>query len=120
MSSIGSKPNNANNEDYIKSILRPRINWAGTTVVLIGDKTHKRDWVDWEIEQANKLGKRIVGVYIRGCSDADIPENLENYGDALVAWNGDSIVDAINGNDIWQTPNGDPRPQTSQSSGTTC
>ena len=34
-------PNNANNEEYIKSLIRPRIDWAGTTVVLIGKNTSK-------------------------------------------------------------------------------
>ena len=54
-SSIDStKPNEASNPEYIKSLLRSRIQWAGTTVVLIGPKTHTREWVNYEIEQSNK------------------------------------------------------------------
>lgn len=53
-------PNNANNEEYIKSLIRPRIDWAGTTVVLIGKNTSKSDYVNWEIEHAASKGKRIV------------------------------------------------------------
>ena len=50
-SSIDStKPNDASNPDYIRQLLRDRIEWAGTTIVLIGPKTHTREWVDWEIE----------------------------------------------------------------------
>ena len=35
-----SKPNDANNPDYIKSLLRPRMEWAGTTIVLISHEKH--------------------------------------------------------------------------------
>ena len=59
-------PNNAHNEEYIKSIIRPRIDWAGTTVVLIGKDTSKSEYVNWEIEHAARKGKRIVGVYLPG------------------------------------------------------
>ena len=30
-------PNNATNEDYIKSFIRPEIRWAGTVVVLMAN-----------------------------------------------------------------------------------
>ncbi len=98
-SSITSdKPNNAKNEDYIKQeILNPQIKWAGTVVVYISPDTWKSEWVNWEIEQAHKLGKRIVGVWEYGVEDCKIPEALEKYGDAMVGWNGESIIDAITG-----------------------
>lgn len=57
-SSIDStKPNQASNADYIRSLLRDRIRWAGTTIVLIGPRTHTRDWVNWEIEQSSETGE---------------------------------------------------------------
>lgn len=104
-----SKPNQANSEEYIRTILRSRIDWAGTMLVLIGPSTHTRPWVDWEIEYANSKGKRIVGVYIRDGKEADVPANLDLYGDALVGWNYDAIMDAIRGeSDQFQTPEGEP------------
>lgn len=107
---VESDPNNANNTEYIKSIIRPQIDWAGKIIVLIGPKTHERDWVNWEIEHAAKNGdKRIVGVYLRGEMDSESPEMLENYGHACVAWNTDKIVAALEGDDIWQDSNGQPR-----------
>lgn len=106
-SSIDStKPNNASNEQYIKNeILKPGVDWAGTVIVLIGDKTHTRDYVDWEIKYAQKEGKRVVGIYIRGCTDAELPESFKEYGDALIGWNSDRIIDAIEGKDnSWSNP----------------
>jgi hypothetical protein len=92
------KPNAASDPDYIKQeILAPQIEWASTLVVYVSPDTKDSEWVTWEIEYANKLGKRIVGVWERGSNDCEIPEALERYGDAMVGWHGESIVDAITG-----------------------
>ena len=84
-------------DETIRRLLRMKISWASTMVVLIGKDTHTRPWVEWEITQAAKQGKRIVGVYAYGGTDAEKPAALERYGSAIVAWNTDSILDAIDG-----------------------
>ncbi len=105
-----TKPNDAKNPNYIKSeILAPRIKWAGTMIVLVSPDTHKSDWVDWEIEYANKNDTRIVGVWYRGAKESDLPENLENYGDSMVGWNGKAIIDAIEGTNSWTKSDGQSR-----------
>lgn len=92
------KFNGASNEEYIKyGILKPRIEWAGVLVVYVSPETKNSDWVNWEIECAHREGKRIVGVWEWGAKDCELPEALERYGDAVVGWNGESIIDAING-----------------------
>jgi hypothetical protein len=102
-------PNEAHNEEYIKdSILRPGIEWAGTLVVIVTPDTKNSKWVEWEIECANKLGKRIVGVWAQGSAESDLPLPLKNHADAMVGWNGDRIASAISGNDNWQRPDGSP------------
>jgi hypothetical protein len=84
-------------DETIKRLLRMKISWSSTVVVLIGRDTHSRPWVNWEIEQAAKQGKRIVGVYAYGGTDAEKPDALEKYGSAIVAWSTSSVVDAIEG-----------------------
>lgn len=110
-SSIDStKPNDASNTDYIKSLLRDGIKWAGTTIVLIGPKTSTRWWVDYEIEQSNKMGNRIVGVHLQGETESEVPDSFDKHGDALVGWNGDRIIDAIEGRiNNFQNPDGSPQ-----------
>ncbi len=109
-SSIDASQNQAKNSDYIESLIRPKIKWAGTVIVLIGPDTHTRDWVDWEIEYAHSLDKRIIGVYVQGGKESDVPKNLNVYGDALVGWDSDKIIGAIEGkHDDWLTPEGSPR-----------
>lgn len=107
-----SRPNEAKDPDYIKSqILAPRIQWAGCIIVLISPDTHTSDWVDWEIEYAAKQGKRVIGVFVRGAQDSDVPRNLDVYADDVHGWSGPSIIDAIEGktND-WINADGTVRP----------
>lgn len=102
-----SNPNNANSHEYIKSsILAPQINWAGTLLVYVSLGTQNSEWVNWEIEYAAKLGKRIVGVWEHGAKNCQLPSALEEYADAVVGWHGNSIIDAINGKDSWEKSDG--------------
>lgn len=118
-SSIRAKPANIERlekglvkDEVIRRLLRMKVSWAGTVVVLIGKETHSRPWVDWEIEQAQKQDKRIVGVWAQGSTEADLPPNLEKYADAIVGWQSDRIIDAIDGKlDNWQKPDGTAWPK---------
>lgn len=100
--------NNATNEQYIKhELIKPQMSWAGTVIVLIGKETSKSDYVNWEIKTAAEMGKRIIGVYLQGAKEEDIPSELIEHGDNLVGWNGDKIVRAISGEDMdWENPDG--------------
>ena len=102
------KFNEAQNEEYIKyQILAPRINWSSVLVVYISPEAKNSDFVNWEIEYAHRQGKRIVGVWERGAKDCEMPDALDRYADAVVGWNGESIVDAINSDsNDWYQPNG--------------
>jgi hypothetical protein len=111
-SSINSaNPNQANNHDYIKrEILAPQIAWAGTLIVLITPATKSSDWVNWEIECAFKMGKRIVGVWDSGETGCDVPDALDKYANAVVPWRGEQVIDAIFGKvDEWRNPDGSAR-----------
>lgn len=104
------KPNNATSPGYIKSeILAPRIKWASTLIVYISPETKNSEWVNWEIEYAHKHGKTIVGVWEHGASGCEVPEALDAYGHALVGWNADKIIAAVNGDyEQFETPEGVP------------
>lgn len=108
-----SNPNEASNEEYIKrEILAPRIQACSTMVVLITHDTAKSPWVNWEIRHAIAQGKNVVGVYAQGATDADVPEELAKYAAAIVGWQSERIVAAINGDLTgWDDPIvGGPRP----------
>lgn len=126
-SSVRMKPENQRrmeekrvSDKVIERILRMKISWASTVVVLIGKDTHERKWVNWEIDKANEQGKRIVGVFVRGGTEADIPPSLEKYGSAIVNWNTDSIMAAIDGQNDFQNPDGTNRQGPNSGSTSTC
>lgn len=106
-----AKFNNAANEHYIKTqILGPHIRWASVLVVYVSPETKNSPWVNWEIESAHKQGKRIVGVWAWGERGCELPEALDRYGNAVVGWNGESIIDAITGkSDTWRNQDGSSR-----------
>ncbi|GAB1397144.1 hypothetical protein MASR1M65_19230 [Saprospiraceae bacterium] len=116
-SSIRVKPGNQDrlnnkmvSDETIKRLLKMKMSWAGTVVVLIGSETHSREWVNWEIEEAERQGKRILGVFMQGAKDSDIPENLEKFGDGLVGWNSEKIIAGLEGEDVgWCNSGGEAR-----------
>lgn len=107
------KPNQAKSEDYIKSrILAPQIQQCSVLVVYVSEDTKYSKYVNWEIEYAQKIGKRIVGVWGDGEGGCELPDALEEYGDAIVGWDGENLVDAIMGDDsVQENPDGSPRPK---------
>lgn len=123
-SSIRAKPANQRRleqglvkPEVIQRLLRLKISWATTVVVLIGQETHSRPWVNWEIEEANRQGKRIVGVFVRGGTQADEPESLKKYASSrTVGWNSDRIISVIDGEEnIFQEPDGSVTPASTNS-----
>jgi len=118
-SSIRAKPANQERlqkglikESVIRRLLRMKMSWAGTVIVLIGKETHSRPWVNWEIREAIKQGKNIVGVYEYGLKEkVEIPEAMRDYSTSIVGWNPDSIINAINGIPSFQEPDGSPSPR---------
>jgi hypothetical protein len=116
-SSIRAKPANQQRLDKglvkvatIRRLLRMKMSWAGTVIVLVGKKTHTRPWVDWEIREAHLQGKNIVGVYQHGLAEkVELPKALEKYGTSqIVGWDSGSIIDAITGNPTFQNTDGTP------------
>ena len=109
------KPNRARSESYIKTkILAPQIRRCSALVVLVTPGTKKSEYVNWEIRYAAKCGKQIVGVWARGDANSQLPEALNRYGDAVVGWQGQRIIDAINGKVAnWEGPDGRPRAKLS-------
>lgn len=83
----------------IAKYLRARINWASTVIVIIGEHTHERPWVNYEIKKAAQMGKQIVGIYDYGCRDkVELPGAFKEYGGSTLGWNStDKLIDVIEG-----------------------
>ena len=56
---------NSTNAAYIKRVIKNKIEISNTVLVLIGENTADSEWVNWEIETAADMGKKIVAVKIK-------------------------------------------------------
>lgn len=57
-------------ESAIKAWIDSEMKMRSCVIVLIGNKTASRKWVQYEIEQAWKLGKGLVGIYIHNLANS--------------------------------------------------
>lgn len=60
--------------------LSPRLKGAGALLVLVGDDSHDRPWLDYEVQHASSHHKRIVVVRIPG-TDGAAPRAVRGYGE---------------------------------------
>ncbi|WP_336833528.1 TIR domain-containing protein [Sphingobacterium siyangense] len=94
-------------KQVIERYLRIRITLAKTFICVIGDKTHTRPWVDFEIKEAIRQGKQIIGIYNHGDKDkVIIPDALRRHGVDILGWNStDKLGEIIeNGNESISNP----------------
>lgn len=60
----------AKGEKYVRKILREKINLSHVVLVLVGQNTHNRPWVDYEIHHAKCHGKTVIWTQIPNTSGA--------------------------------------------------
>ena len=59
----------SDSDDVIENWIKDQMKMRSCVIVLIGEHTQGRKWINYEIEQAWKAGKGIVGIYIHGLKD---------------------------------------------------
>ena len=79
-----------------KTNCKQRIAQTSVVVVMIGEKTAQRDAVNWEIEEAYRQGKKVVGVRINRDKKHSIPKVLEDNKAPILEWNLKDINREIN------------------------
>ena len=82
-------------DEELEEELTDRIEAADIVLVLIGSKTHKRQWVSYEIKEAVRLSKPIVAVKQKRNNIS--PKELRGVGAKWVyGFKAERIVDSIN------------------------
>lgn len=51
-------------DNFVKRVLREKINLAQVLLVLVGNNTHNRPWVDYEVHHAKCQGKKVIWTQI--------------------------------------------------------
>jgi hypothetical protein len=88
-------PYNSEDAAYIKSKISEKINAASVTICLLGPDTSRSSWVQWEIEKADALGKKIIGVRLYTDKSCPTPAALTTISAPVLDWNIEAIVKAI-------------------------
>jgi hypothetical protein len=85
---------NSGQSSYLRRVIQEKIKKCSVVVCLIGDGTAWRDWVDWELDTALRLGKGICGVRLKE-SRGKAPDILLQMGAPIASWNPEAIIAAI-------------------------
>ena len=76
-------------DEEIKKWVKEQMKYRSCTIVLVGNKTANRKWINYEIVQSWNAGMGIVGIHIHGLknNDGDISEKGENPFDYITHGN---------------------------------
>jgi hypothetical protein len=85
---------NSTGAAYLKRAISEKINRCSVLVCLIGNGTAWREWVEWELATALKLGKGVCGVCLKGARGR-APDLLKQIGAPIAGWDQSDIVAAI-------------------------
>jgi hypothetical protein len=85
---------NSGEAGYLKRAISEKINRCSVVVCLIGNGTAWREWVDWELETALRLGRGVCGVRLKG-SRGQAPDLLRQLGAPVADWDQNEIVAVI-------------------------
>ncbi len=84
----------------VRDEIKKKFENASKLVVLIGDDTHKSEWVEWEIDtffgmkedlSGDKTWKRIRGMTLKGSDKATIPSALGNQSTEHLTWDPEKL-----------------------------
>jgi hypothetical protein len=89
-------PVNSDNPDYVRAKIRDQMRGTSCIVVLLGKRTAQSDWVDFEIREALKEGKGVLGIRLKDAGDVPIPPALQEAKAKVIDWDPQQFEDEIN------------------------
>jgi hypothetical protein len=75
-----------------KTQCKDRIRQTSVTICLIGEKTHQREAVDWELETSYALGHKVFGMRIYHDKYHLVPGPIKEHKSRVINWNIKDIV----------------------------
>ena len=70
-----------------KTNCRERIAQTSMLICMIGEKTAEREAVVWELEEAYRQGKKVIGVRIYRDKSHPVPKPLLDNDAPIIEWN---------------------------------
>ena len=86
-------PVDAKNIPKLKAARTEQIRHANIVIIIAGMYAAHSDWIDYEIDEAVRMGKTIIALKPRG--NERMPLKVQYLADELVNWNSQSLISAI-------------------------
>ena len=86
-------PNTPVGKQKLQRLLDGQIRPASIVLVISGMYVHYKEWIQYELNSASRMGKPIVGIVPWG--QERTPQEVQNVAREMIGWNTASIVDAI-------------------------
>lgn len=86
-------PLHSGNKRKLKEDLTGQIKPASCVIILSGMYAAHSDWIEYELSEAYRMGKYIIGVKPWG--QERIPQIITDAADVIVGWNSSSVVSAV-------------------------
>ena len=91
--SVCNNPLNTKTDAELKQALTNKIAACSCVVVVSGMYASYSKWIDYEINEAIRFGKPIIG--LRPWGQERVPSKILNNATKMVGWNRDSLISAI-------------------------
>jgi hypothetical protein len=91
-------PFDSENAEYIRRGIRERIKQSSITICYVSASTYKSKWVDWEVREADRLGKKVVAMYKGEKPPARLPSAITELRIKIIPWDHHEInrvIDSI-------------------------
>lgn len=86
---------NSRDAEYLKRKIREKIYRTTVTVCLISENTYKSEWVNWELEESNEKGNKIIAMALKGINSAVLPRLIKEKGVTFYGWDPKNLNDLI-------------------------
>lgn len=86
-------PLHSGNKTKLKEDLTEQIRPSSCVIILGGMYAAYSDWIEYEINEAIRMGKYIIGVKPWG--QERMPQIIQDNASVIVGWNSSSVIDAI-------------------------
>ena len=86
-------PVDANNTIKLKEALTAQIRPASIVIIIAGMYAAHSYWIDYEIDEAQRMNKTIIALKPRG--NERMPLKVQDAANAVVNWNSKSLIETI-------------------------
>lgn len=86
-------PLHAQSKTKLKEDLTEQIKHANCVIIISGMYAAYSDWIDYEIDEAVRMNKYIIG--IKPWGQERVPSKVQIHADVMVGWNSLSLINAI-------------------------